>query len=718
MKFIHLLQMMVVLLIFFELAKSVLGDEDKNKKQGPAAYALIFAYITVAIFSTLLITQALFDDHKKRYYLRMLPSWMRSNPHRTLQSGTLVEQSKARKGIYQFPGLQFPTQSRLNISEPLEHAQLNGCPMSGALCDPYRLPDLPIMEYLDAIMPSAPGKSCLLAELPMMGLPDVIQVWRIRGIPLPERIGCPPRASERELSGEVVPQETVIQRDTQHRLDEGRPQQTMNVLGTEPMVGGGHSLLPVFDVAVARLRHPRVFSTPPVRDSPDSEAERLARRHQRYPQDLERRIQQNHTDPALMMVRDSLENLMQELGRTRRTSQRQGRIVSRPPVIVQDLPVPENVRQANRLQSYIEGLERRIHDLRTEPTLGPVRGRLDSLMHELRGARIARDRLSPTASLRPAVPTAQGQLQNNQTNRLPNPIQNTAVGFEPRPRVMPETTVQGPDTAETMNSVDIHRLAAENLERVLRHLHSRWHILDAQTASAISELLRTSFQRLATGRNLAPADSVGPITQELLRNVQNINTSTPTIVTPQIRGEASRALVEGPAMDDNTNSNLTSEEEDFHEVGDRAVIEGSAGPTTDEASNSDLNSEKIPPETQHPIATALPQSVPDHDATLDQADPAAQRHVEFDDVIRAEATRQTATFYNEMDRSDPVLDVHAQDVHTDNGTGPTDTLHSPSSSPAPLPAPTATTTLAVPSATLSAQQLQDNLNEELYSDEW
>ena len=153
-------------------------------------------------------------------------------------------------------------------------------------------------------------------------------------------------------------------------------------------------------------------------------------------------------------------------------------------------------------------------------------------------------------------------------------------------------------------------------------------------------------------------------------------------------------------------SNPISEEE-VHGVGDRAFIEG---PLIDEASNSDLNSE-MPLETQHPIAAATLQSVPDHDATLDLADRVAQGHPESNDAVRAEATRQIAIFDIDLGRPDSTPDVHVQDFQTVN------TLHSPSSSPSSLPIPTATTTLAVPRATLSVQQQEDILNEELYSDD-
>ena len=184
-------QMILVLLIFFELVTSVSGDEDKKEKKDPAAYAFIFVYIMAAILPFISITRALFDYHNVQFCLRLLPSWMWSNPCGILQSGTLVEQSKARKGIYELLDLQLSTHSLLTISEPLEHNKLDGCPMSDALRDTYRLHDLPIMGHPDAIMPGAPGKSRLLAKLPILHEPDLIQVWHIREVPLPECMGCP-----------------------------------------------------------------------------------------------------------------------------------------------------------------------------------------------------------------------------------------------------------------------------------------------------------------------------------------------------------------------------------------------------------------------------------------------------------------------------------------------------------------------------------------------
>lgn len=57
--------------------------------------------------------------------------------------------------------------------------------------------------------------------------------WRVRETPLPERLGLPRLESEQELNGVVEPQETLIQRDTEHRLRFGRPQErALRISGT------------------------------------------------------------------------------------------------------------------------------------------------------------------------------------------------------------------------------------------------------------------------------------------------------------------------------------------------------------------------------------------------------------------------------------------------------------------------------------------------------
>ena len=252
----------------------------------------------------------------------------------------------------------------------IQHARPVFYPTSGALCDPYRLPDLHIVEFLNAIMPSPPGKNCLL---PMMDGPNVIQVWHIRATPLPDLTGRLNLESEEELNGVVDPQEIVIRQVTDDRMAVERP------------------LLPELTIPLERL--PIVYSIRPAPDPPHPETLRRAIRRQRYIEDLETRIQEVRADATLMLVRGTLDSLTRELRRVRGPRHRPAPIVSQPPVRhVQDLFEPEDVRRANRLQYYIEGLERRIHHLRNEPRSTPDRGTLNSLMHELRGARAARDR--------------------------------------------------------------------------------------------------------------------------------------------------------------------------------------------------------------------------------------------------------------------------------------------------------------------------------------
>lgn len=553
--------------------------------------------------------------------------------------------------------------------------------------------------------------------------PNVIHVWHVRARPLPELVGRPPLESEQELSGVVVPQETVIRRDTEHRLSEGRPQVTANEHSTDTRIAVEGPLLPDFTILLPR--HPPVYSRRPVRGPPDPEAVLRAVRRQRYIEDLERRIQEVGADPNLMLVRGTLNSLIQELRRVGGPRHRLAPVISRPPVLpVQDLPVPENVRRANRLQYYIEELERRIHNLRAEPTLPPDRGTLDRLMHELRGARAVRDRQGPITSLRPAVPAFQGQPQNNRTYQPSTPIQNTVVGSEPRPGGRPEMRrfgVPGPETEGRLNSVDrLHRLANNNLQNYIRDIQSRSDILDVGAFHTTVDAFTSLFQGLTITRvNLAPTASLiaslGParhVTQGLFRDIQQINASNPTIVTPQIHREAIRAVIEDPETDNSTTPNSISEES--HGRGDRVVSEG---PILDDTSSLYYTSgEENQPHTQQPISAAPLRSVPDHDATLDQTDPAAQRHPRSEDTTRAEATSLTAASYTEIGRAGSVHGVHVPHVQAGNAEITITTLQNPHSSTAALPSLPATTTQAIATASLITPHLEDTLNEELYTD--
>ena len=103
-------------------------------------------------------------------------------------------------------------------------------------------------------------------------------------------------------------------------------------------------------------------------------------------------------------------------------------------------PLPDIVRNAIELQQFIADLETQIEDLREEaedlPLHDPVeesnlRHTLDSLMQELRKAKLKWDRLPPINGLPPPVPTSRRQLELHQIFPRAN------VAAEPRPRVIP-----------------------------------------------------------------------------------------------------------------------------------------------------------------------------------------------------------------------------------------------------------------------------------------
>ena len=159
--------------------------------------------------------QQRFNDHKERSHLRFLPSWMRSYPHGTLQSGVLGQQSKAPKRVYQLPNLQLTGNGFLSSSNHLGNLQRDGSSMSGPLPNSYQLPHLSRTKYHDAVTPSIPGKLFLLSKIPLIDAPDVIQVWLIRGH---ERTDQPRLETEEELRGEVESPEEVVRRETDRVL--------------------------------------------------------------------------------------------------------------------------------------------------------------------------------------------------------------------------------------------------------------------------------------------------------------------------------------------------------------------------------------------------------------------------------------------------------------------------------------------------------------------
>ena len=123
------------------------------------------------------------NELKERSYLRFLPSWMRSYPHGTLHAGILAQQPQAPKGIYELPELLSNENSCCSpLEESLGDYQIDGSPISSAL-----------------------------PNLPTLGEPNIIQVWRVRANELPERRGSSRLESEEELRGEVVesPEEVI-----------------------------------------------------------------------------------------------------------------------------------------------------------------------------------------------------------------------------------------------------------------------------------------------------------------------------------------------------------------------------------------------------------------------------------------------------------------------------------------------------------------------------
>lgn len=293
--------------------------------------------------------QQRFNDQKEQSYLRFLPSWMRSYPHGTLQSGILPQQSTVPKNAYELPNLHFNGNSCRSRLKALENAQLDGVSTSGAFSNPYQLPGIWDMDYRTAIMPSTAGNSRLPPGLPMIGGLGVIQVWHVRANPLPERTGRPRLESEEELRGEVVESpEEVIRHDTEHRLAFGRAQQ-----GTTQLERRLTDERYTIDQLILR-QLPRY----------ETLIESLARQIS----DLAGRIQEIQTVGILVRIRSPFDNLLRELLGTIRD-----RRLRR--------PIPQNAHEASILQRESAGiadLERQIHNLYSVSTEPPVRNTLEA----------------------------------------------------------------------------------------------------------------------------------------------------------------------------------------------------------------------------------------------------------------------------------------------------------------------------------------------------
>ena len=234
-----------------------------------------------------------------------------------------------------------------------------------------------------------------------------IHNWRARKlhVPLPELLGRQRLETEEELDGVAEPQETVLLRDTEPRIEAERPNH-----------------LPI-------VAH-------------DPEVLRYVFREGHYIGMLEIIVHETDTNPAL--------NRHQAYG----ARHRQDLIAGRPPV--RHPPMPGNIYRARILNQYIFDLGRRIYHLQKAIARIQRHHTLDSFTHGIHGARAIRDRPTPT----------QGRPQSNQSNQLPNRAQNTYDRSDPRPIVIPGIRLF--DTAEVMNAVDsLHCLATEGLQSYL-----------------------------------------------------------------------------------------------------------------------------------------------------------------------------------------------------------------------------------------------------------
>ena len=721
--------------------KKTKRDQHKIFRTAKADYRWIFHDPTGEL-------QQRYNDQKQRSYLRLLPSWMRSYPHGALQSDRITKQGKAPKGIHQSPESQLSFHGYLTTSNSLELAQFDGYPFSVALRNSCNVSDLSIIKFIDAITPAAPDKFWLRSKIPAAHQPDLIQVWHVRERALPEIMGMPRFESEQELNGGVEQQQTVIEsldgeveqqgrllgRDTEQRPVERAPPRrilTLNI-NTVPRDESGRS-----------PGHPLELSIPPVRDTSGPDA------HQRSIEELEGRFQEVRSDPSLVLVYYSLDILLQLYDQAIWASHRQAPIVSRPPVRASSVPanVPENVHYAGRLRHYIWLLNEQIEDLQGQIQdtnfihVGRrihVGQRIENVRHQLRTARAALERLGPIASLRSADelhPTPNTAMIFEPTptpiqirlmgfERIPilnrNPFnRNTAMGFEPRQMATPgmrrsSMAVRAP---VTMNGVEeFHRIVMQYLESRLGAFLGGSVAQDVEAFDRDMTALRRVLQGLSMVRaDLATASlgSAHPTTQRMLLYVQTVNSSTPTIATPQVHRQAHRAVIESLAAGDDDNA-ISFAGVEVHGGSNRSINEGS---TTDVISSPYSTAEEdVQPHTQHHNAAERESSLPDHDSIVDQADSAAQRSLELEDLVHVEATRQTAASYSETGRSEDPLAAHNQEAHNEEDASLTTSLGGLSSSAATPSTPPATATPVTAVATPSFEAMEDAITDELYTD--
>ena len=690
--------------------------------------------------------QQRYDNQKKRSHLRLLPSWMRSYPHGTLQSNRITKPGKASKGIYQPPKTQLSLQGCLPTPDSLELAQFDGSPFSDALHNPCNESNLSIMTFIDAITPVAVDKQWLQSRMRAARQPDTIQVWHVRERALPALMGMPEFETEAEMDGEVEPQQTDVETldgeveqqgplvggDTEQRPVERAPPRTVITMNITTASRDGTGRSP---------GHPLEVSLSPVRDTSGPDA------RQRYFERLEARFQELRREPSLVLVYYSMDILRQLYGQAIRATHRQAPIVSRPPVQASSVPanVPENVTYAGRLRCYIRLLNERMEDLQRQiqnPSLIHVGRRIEvsrrfeNLRHQLRTGRAALERLGPIASsrsvdeLHPTPDTAMVlaptptpvQVRLTGFERMPSGNtfnRNTATGSEPRQIATPDTrgTNMAVRAPVTLNEVhEFHRLVMQYFERRFGAFLSGSAPQDVEAFDRDMTALRRILQSIDMVRDDLASARVGsaqPTNQRMLLYVQTVNSSTPTIATPPVHRQAHHAIIESLAAGDDDSAIA------FAGVGTqgRSTRFIDEGTTTRVVYGPDsIAQEIVQPPTQRHDAAERGSSGPDHNSRIDQENSAAQPNPEPEELPHAEASRQTAASHSETHRSEDPSAIQNQEAHDEEDASLTTSLGGLSLSAATPSVQHATTTPVNAIVTASSEAVEGAIDDELYTD--
>ena len=654
------------------------------------------------------------DNLKKRSHLRLLPSWLQSYPHGTLQSNRITKPGKPSKDIYQPPKIQSSFQGCFTTPNSLELAQFDGSSFSDALYNPCNESDLSIMTFIDAITPVAVDKQWLRSRMRAAYQPDTIQVWHVRERALPALMGMPEFETEQEMEGGVEQRQTVVETldgeveqqgpavggDTEQRPVERAPPRTvitMNIT-TASRDGAGRS-----------PGHPLEMSIPHLRDTSGPDARR------RFFEGLDARFQELRREPSLVLVYYSMDLLLQLYNQATWASHRQAPIVSRPPVRASSVPanVPENVTYAGRLRCYIRLLNDQIERLQgqiQDPNLihvglrFEVSRRIENVRLQLRAGRAALERLGPIASSRSVDelhPTPNTAMILEPT---PTPVQIRLMGFERMPILNGNTsnrnTAMGSERSEprqiatpgmrptnmtvrapvTLNGV--HRFH----QMVMQYFDSRFGaFLDASVAQDVEAFDRdiTALRRILQcvdmlRDDLATASWGSPRpTQRMRIYLQTVNSSTPTIATQPIHRQAHHAIVESLAAGDDDNA-ITLAGVEVHGRSIGFINEGS----TNHVNSNPYSTaeENVQPLTRRHSAPERESSLPDHNSLVDQEDSAAQPSPEAEDLVHVEARRQTADSIGETRRSESPPATHDQEAYDEEDASLTASLGSLSSS--------------------------------------